>query len=684
MSIKLPTDLNSKWTQPNNSDKFGSLWMTKNINLDEAGYIKLSPRSVLLYNEDLNADFGVPIALGRFASGNYLVGTTSNANFNVSIDQTSFNADENDGTSEPTMTQNSHGVFWQNLWHASTATAVLSRDVSADESETWTSRITGLTSGVRHYMEVFSSYNSLCVSNGNTVIRTTPTLYTTAVTLSIPSDFEIIGMAYNNARMGIITRLGSDSEGQNTEAKFYIWDGATAAANSDASVGSDACVAICAYKSSFAVLTRAGQLLYWNGGGFDVLANFPFFYSGQIVGSLTSLRNFGDSMTADGDVIYINLGGEVNNFGIKGEKQIQNCPSGVWCYDPEVGLYHRYSPSISPAYFHSILNSNINTTTDIFTTSATIPPTGSIARYMFNGNDLIGGLELNNDYYVIKLNSTTFKLAETRADAIAGISIDLTSVGTGSSDFFWMYDIVDYGNSHHQDVGAIALTGETTNAYRDIIFGGDYTTTADSSRDSLCIAVPFLSARGYFVTFKRFSSEVTDTNQKIFVKFRPLGPDDSIIVKIKTENIYGLPASSPNNTSQGVDEANWTSPLEFYTQTNLSAAKSYLDSGGDLECEFVSGAGGGVMVKIVSIATDAGVYSVVLEEEVIGASSGLKSNFIIDNWKYLRTITNADTDYVEIPIGGQSKFAQFKVELRGVETTIEDLDFVPKTNKPSK
>jgi len=41
--IRLPADTNEKWFQPNNSDKFGSLWYTKNINLDEEGYIKLSP-----------------------------------------------------------------------------------------------------------------------------------------------------------------------------------------------------------------------------------------------------------------------------------------------------------------------------------------------------------------------------------------------------------------------------------------------------------------------------------------------------------------------------------------------------------------------------------------------------------------------------------------------------------------
>lgn len=44
---------------------------------------------------------------------------------------------------------------------------------------------------------------------------------------------------------------------------------------------------------------------------------------------------------------------------------------------------------------------------------------------------LPGGLAANTDYYVIIVNANTIKLATTRANALAGSAIDLTSQGTG-------------------------------------------------------------------------------------------------------------------------------------------------------------------------------------------------------------------------------------------------------------
>ena len=46
-----PKDTNGRWIQLNDSDKRGSLWYTKNVDLDEVGKVKLSARSVAVYNE---------------------------------------------------------------------------------------------------------------------------------------------------------------------------------------------------------------------------------------------------------------------------------------------------------------------------------------------------------------------------------------------------------------------------------------------------------------------------------------------------------------------------------------------------------------------------------------------------------------------------------------------------------
>jgi hypothetical protein len=681
MTIKLPIE--GKWSQINNSDKFGSIWASKNINLDEEGYVKLSPRSIKLADES-TSNFGFPIFIGRFASGEYLVATSSDAVFNTSISTTVFANDENTGTSNPALTVNSHAVFWQDLLFASTATAVLSRVISTDHTVTWTSRITGLTTGVRHYLKVFENRQTLAVTDDN-VIRQYDTSYAAGTACTIPADFEVIGLAYNNQKLGIITRLGTSTAGQAKEAYFFIWDGTTMAANASAGVGSDACLGICAYKGSFAVLTRAGQLLYWNGGGFEVLANFPFYYSNKILGggSIAFLNNmtFGDNLKTEGDIIYIHMPNILDPFSRKSEGVIYNQPAGVWCFDPKIGLYHRYSGSFSPVYVNSVTSGNVSVANDNFTISTgTIPATGNIARVTSGATGAVGFI-LNQDYFIIKSSTTVFKLAVTKEKALAGVAIDITTAPSDTT-IFYMYDLIDYGqNLSVLYTATIATVDETLMTYSDMLIGADYYNTSLVSKRSLSVNVPFLENRGWLITPKIFSSQITDTIQKLFIKFRPLKSADSIVVKYRNKDVDGLPVISFGSAASA-KAATWTSDKDFYTAQDLSEAKTYLASGGELECEFIAGVGGGQMVKVDSISTDDNItYSVVVAESVLGASAGLKSEFIINNWEVKRTITSSDISPVGIPIGGIASWSQFKIELRGSETTIEELKII---NQPAK
>mgnify|MGYP001595892861 CR=1 FL=1 len=697
--IKIPTDQNNRWTQPNNSDKFGSLWATKNINLDEEGYIKLSPRSILLADE-ATSNFGVPVNLHRISSGEYLIPTFSDAVFNVSISTTAFGNDENTGTGNPTLVAGSHSVFFGNLLYASTDTGLLHRVLSTDHTVTWTaaSGVSATTTGKRHYLCVFESRASLCITNGNTVVQYTSDFHATApthtasTTLTIPSDFEIIGLAHNNERLGIITRLGSSTAGQNKQAYFFVWNGSTTGATSGFGVGSDQCLGICPYKFSFAVLTRAGQLLYWNGGGFEVLANFPFYYSNQILGggSTIFLNNFsfGNNMEADGDIIYLNVPNTLDPFTRKSESIISNFPAGVWCFDPKIGLYHRYSGSISPKYVNSVTSGNVSVDNDNFTlSSGTIPATGNICRVTSGATGAVG-FKFNQDYFIIKSSSTVFKLAATKEKALAGVALDITTAPSDTT-VFWMYDLLDYGTTLSKlRTAVVAQVGETLMTHSDIFIGGDYYNTSLTGKNSLCVSVPHLENRGWFILPKIFSSQITDKNQKFFVKFRPLKSTDSIVIKYRNKDIEGLPTIS-FGSGASAKAATWTSDDEFYSQQDLSEAKTYLDAGGELECEFIAGVGGGQAVQISSISTDDSItYSVILAESVIGAAATLKSEFIIQNWKVLRTVTSTDSDILDntaiIPIGGASKFSQFKVELRGSDVSIEEVGFINTTNQKAE
>lgn len=654
--------------QSNASDKLGNVAATRNINFDEKGYAKLSPRTVAVADETDNADIGVPLAISRYSSDDYHILTDSDDAFTVELNTTSLSKTENDGSGQQSYNSDSHATFWQGKWYASNSTDdVYYREISGGADATWVDAgLTGLTSGLKHILRVFENRQTLTVTNGNKLKQYT-TGHASSTDLTIPSDFEIVGTAYNAQQMGIITRLGNATDGQGREAYFFVWDGATTAANNGVGLGANSGVGICAYKSSFAVLNQCGQLLYWNGGGLEILDALPFYFTDKVWGDLLNQEGLGDIMTADGERIYINLGLQLESFGRTRERTFPKNPSGVWCFDPEVGLYHRASPSISKAY--SLTVSSVDSATDILTVSSgTIPDTGNPIRYTAAGT-VIGGLSLHEDYYVIKVSSTTFKLATTKVNALNGTAINLTS--TGSSSFFWAFDLVDYGNTYHDTFGAVALTGSSSTVSGPLIFGGSYETTALIDRDVICASIPFLENRGYYITSKVLTDNALQMTNTLVVRHRPLATDDAIVVKVKTQEVEGLPISST-----GVPGGTWSDTNRLYVAEDLSLAKEYLDAGGEIELEVISGAGAGTLVQVESIEGGDSLYDIVLAEDVLGASNGRKCNFILDNWKLVDSITNSSQTTecsTVMRVDEAGPWIQFKIELRGWETAVQEL-----------
>ena len=663
--IKVPLD---KWSQLNKSDKLGLIAYSKNMNFDFEGYVKLSPRAVNLFDDSgsvansSDTDFDYPLAFGRFSSGNFRLATADEP-FDIDLSDTGKSISEDSDANNPNLTTNSHGCWWQGRFYESTATGV-----SYNDSGTWTANvITGLTSGVRHMLCVFKNLNALAVSNGNTV-NLYDSSHALLVTLTIPADFEVIGMAYNNSQLGIATRLGNDTEGQNAEAFFFLWDGATEQATG-VSIGAYSMFGIIPYDSSFIIITSSGQKLLWNGGGFQDLASFPFYVSEHRSGDLLTNLSYGDPMVVDGDVVYTNLGFNFSPIGKKGEQSMINNPSGVWCFDPQVGLYHRYSASISKAYFHSIASGNIDVTTNVFTTSVPIPPTGG---QVIMTTQTIGGLKPGVVYYVIKLTSTTFKLATTKENAMNLVAIDITSVSV--TNYLMMYDIIDFAQTNTGYAGAIALWGLSKMVYRDIIFGGNYYDSSLSTLKALCTIVPFLENRGYLVLAKLFTPNPKESIPKIYIKHKPLDTNDAIIIKVKQSEFVGIPTSAPDSSSRFIT---WVSANECTTSIDLSEVKTAFDDGEEMELELTGGVGAGQMVKISEIEESGGSYTLTLEEDVVGAAANLKSFFIIDNWKFFDSIdVDSQTDGLfEVALGEDSsgKSPQIKIELRGYETAIEDI-----------
>ncbi len=688
--IKIP-GADKRISIPNTSDLFGNIHYVNNMNFDEEGYIKLAPRSVLLKSEKEESNLGMPISFGRHNPGSYLVVTSDQA-YKASIGETSIAVNEDTSTDNPTLSLNSWGRWWQNRWHATTQTEMWYRTPT---SSSWTNTGISLSSGKSHPIEVFRNRNTVCVGNGNRVEQYDVDYVDGGGlinSLVLPSDYEVIGLAYSNNRMGIITRLGSSTEGQNQDAFFFEWDGSETEANYGTPIGSDAAVGINAYGSTWVILTRTGQFRLYNGGGWRDLATLPFYSLNGIWGDFLNKQGYGDIMQVDGDVIYINLGLELSSFGANGEESIAQAPSGVWCMDPKVGLYHRASPSISPVDVVWVDGVGIDPVTNIFTVTNGVPSETGNPVYLESSDTRPTPLEFGTIYYSIKLSASTFKLATTKQNALDGVAIDITEAGIGAN-FFLFLTLYDYGATFTTDrSGGVALSGSQSMVYDNLIFGGEYNDWESlSAFFGICITVPFLPNRGILVTAKINSALIQDNMTSTYIKFRPLKTDESIILKIQTRNVIGLPVTTQQNNILN-NACTWVTERIFTTPSNISAAYDFInddireEDNEEIECMIISGAGAGQMAQIESITLESGVYTVTLEEDIDGAAEGRFCQVRIENWTPLgETITEADNEagYKHFPITKESKWFKEKLEARGSpDLTIEEFSLISNVGTP--
>ena len=97
------------------------------------------------------------------------------------------------------------------------------------------------------------------------------------------------------------------------------------------------------------------------------------------------------------------------------------------CADVSTGYKNRYSITVPLA--------NISAGTNTITYTAHGFNTGDEIRF-FAGLSTIGGLTTNTNYYAIRLDANSFKLALTQVQALAGTFIDITSVSVSGTPQF--------------------------------------------------------------------------------------------------------------------------------------------------------------------------------------------------------------------------------------------------------
>lgn len=664
--IKIPSE-QKEWTQANQSDLFGNIYITKNVNFDDQGYLTLSysPRAAI--DELINTDFNNPSCITENETyGGYFCATWEDA----------FTVDRNILSVRPTLcvtagvpaTDTETDIAWFG------GLMVVSQDTDVDYftpggGGVWTDTNITLTGGgqKQHAVVHFLSLSALAIANSNTVglyaspFTATPTLITT---LTINSNFQITGMCYFNQNLYIAThnRYGG-------HAAMYVWNGLGTAANQVFEVDSNLIFALCSHMNTIICLTGNGSLLRFNGAGFDPLpnGNFPCYYKDISLSDTVNLDMYKNVMKSNGNLLYIlfTSSGNSNN-------RLLDMPDGIWCYDERVGLYHRYSLSNSVVQYDTVSTVDVSVANNLISTLNPVPVTGTECIYQADVWGALTPLVNETIYFIIAVDATHYRLATTYANAMAGIPIVLT--GTGN-DFqkIMSYPNVDFGQYFTERTTALTVIERPTESRQygvDVIWGAEiFRRNTTSDYGTLGTVCDKIGARGYFITSKGTSNNVVDTQNLVTIKFSKFKSElDKIIIKYRTEDDRLTYA----NISGHFWEIFWTSATTFTTTSTFWA-----DAVVGNEVEVLQGAAGGLLAHITAISEAGGTYTVTIDEPYANYTATDMSSAVFRNWKKWKTIEYGDSAsemcYLSEQLGSKGKFIQLKVELRGIQTRIEEL-----------
>lgn len=648
--IKIPNENNAYFVS-NASDLIPNIQYTKNIDLDEEGYIKLSPPFPKLTSSTETAGFGTladAIQIGTSDSEYKLA--TDGSIFDIDLDSLSITLD----ASAPAGTVEGRFVGWKGGdWYYNGPSDIYSLQASA--GTVWDIENTDN----EDYIEIFVSRNTLVGSGTSTVEQylttdmdgTTPPSTNSGATLTIPANFTITGMAYSNYRIGIATY--NDTKGQ---AYFFTWDGSTTEAGQGIPVSANQIIDVVAYQNSWVILTSKGQLLRFNGGGFDVLGNLPsYYFDANWIGGVGGIEvTHGRMMSVDGDIIYFNIGTLLDADG-SDSGLLQGFYSGIWCYDPTFKcIYHRYGLSNSKLYTVSL-----SPTANVYTSADHQLTTGDKVLYS------------STIYYAIYLTSSTFSLATTYDLAVLGTVA--TSAPNGTMIWIKREDWSQLA-ANNSDFGACIRFDSGGNLLSDGVlpfFAGLRTTTkAGTSTSTTCLMAPKFDNVGSVCYYKMKANEIEDMYNSIIVKHRKLIDGDKIIIKYKIRDNYE-PIS--------IGEANDISPdiyITWVTSTSFTTTKDLTDVEEGDEVEFYAGAGAGSTAHVVSTTNNAGTWTVVIDEAIRGGASGNRSTCIFDSFKKAGVITKDTQETNNVftqRVGEASKSIQVKLELRGRGVAIEEM-----------
>lgn len=697
MTIRIPQS-QTKYSQTNTGDLTGNIHITKNISFDEEGKIKLEQRLRNIFDSDTYTDL-VDATYNPIRK--FVRGGVGNRTWVIGTDALYYLISRTTSPYELYLTKDAaagspvspYNIFFDGCMFTTSAGTYFCV-VNGSGLYYWNGVAWANTSvsplGFPELITVFENKRSLAIASSNKIVLVGESFSVPSVaSLTLPPDNNITSMAWNNSKLFIGTQQITSGE-----AFVFEWDGSSAEAGSGYKVGSQKVQNLIKYKDGVVAVTGNGCLKYV-AGGIQHLDQFPIYREDKVwtveVNSSIQYFNVLSSDVLD-DKIYFTVDSRyiVENDDLTSDTWENNFPSGIWCYDPKVGLHHKYSvDGANATRTGAITTANVDTSTNVITIPSSICPVTGTPVFYDDGSRGTGTritpLEFNTRYFVIKVSGTTLKLATSYSNAIAGTAIDLTATGNNAQTLIFCpnnafgatYSSIPRGLSLIRN--SLSWYGQADSFSSKLFVGTNVVKNDGTAYVAIATVQAKQENRGYFITPRIQSQNIKDIWQKVFLKFNPLvNEDDKIVIKYRT--------TKPNRKLRKVYlnsiTGTWVNSTSF---TTTEPRFSEVQVGDELE--IVKGAGAGYLAHITEISLNTGTYTVTIDETVQNIVANDTFNYVVDNWSKLREITSSTVDgqdgLSEIQLDKKSAWIQFKVELRGIDISVEELQLINQTFKPS-
>lgn len=647
-----------QWSQLNEGDIFGVLHSTYAVTFDDSGKATGAKKSFAIYSSQKNSDFGYPLSIDYF-DDSYVV-FTEDGIFQGSLNGNDFTR----LTWPPTHSLNDDAVVCYGLYTITAGTDIYTWN-GGSLSGDWVNRNGSLTAGIPHPMCNFESQSlyKLAVGNGNQVKMFDSSYNVSGTVLTLPVEQRVQTIRYRNGYLYVGTRNLNGGE-----ARVYIWNGTGAAAQYECPVGCDWVFALTDYGSTVMAVVSSGQIGLVSGSQFYTkdMPAFPVYYRPDLrwqdnTGLLLNGKVFNKGIRTIGDRVFFNIDGSISN-GFLPEMR-----SGLWVYDPRVGLSHR--SAVSPQLFVS--DSSLSVTNSEITTAVAHHLKDGDAVMFSTVSGLIG-VASDTEYYAKIISDDTIKLAKSRRSLKAEKYLTITGTA-GLSDSLMYVPNDDNADAYNNTSGAIApvvtADGVLPLWKSKVIFGGRVTNKDGTARYVLNSLISSWNVS--VIEYQRFYSQnIKDTWQSFISYLDGLHLENEEIVfkyrlheKRETPVMQGvwLNENTINSVAGALDTDPWDDIIE-----------------GD-EIVVVDGYGRGFSAHVVHLNPSSGTFSIELDEDIGVANQLLK--FYATNYQKYNTVGEKEDDQTlaTVAIDSIGGWVQLKVEKRGFEiaTAINELSHQP-------